>query len=316
MKIQIIQNFPFLLYPIILELLKKLFEHHKLITAIDCAASIFQGNNNILKRLDSQLIADILVEIATKDNTNDSISFSNVRYDITRAIKLLQERHDLPDNKLIQIEWFYLRALEHDRFIPKFLYNALANDPHFFVQLITWLFKRSDGKEDEKKLPESTAKQNIENAYILLRKCNQLPGQDENLINSHVLSNYVQEVEVLLEKAGRLRIGESQLGQYLSHCPVGEDGIWPHEAIRDIIDTLRSESFDSGFSTGKYNQRGFSARSPFDGGNQERVLANKYIKDSEKIRFSYPRTAKILREIASFYEYEATHYDQDVELNI
>lgn len=295
---------------------KKLFDHNKPLTAIDCAASIFRGNDENLKQLDSQLIADVLTDIATNDKTDDNTSFQDVRYDVSSAIKILQARHDLQDTKISQIEWMYLRSFEYERGTPKFLYAALASEPSFFVQLITWLFKRSDGKEDKEKLPDNIAKQNIENAYTLLRKCSLLPGQNKNLIDTQVLSKYVIETRTLLDKAGRVRIGDSQLGQYLSHCPAGGDGIWPHEAVRDVIESIRSENFDNGFHTGKYNQRGVTTRSPFDGGDQEREIAKKYSNDSEKLQFSYPRTANILSGFASSYEHEAIRHDQDAELDV
>ena len=67
---------------------------------------------------------------------------------------------------------------------------------------------------------------------------------------------------------------------------------------------------------GKYNQRGVTTRSPFDGGDQEREIAKKYSKNSKKLQFSYPRTANILSEFASSYEHEAIRHDQDAELDI
>ena len=97
--------------------------------------------------------------------------------------------------------------------------------------------------------------------------------------------------------------------------PVGNDGIWPHEAVRNIIEKIKSPQLDLAIRIGKQNARGMTSRSPWDGCKQERELATKYYGDAKKIELTYPRTAEILRSIARDYDNDARRQDWDSELH-
>ena len=112
----------------------------------------------------------------------------------------------------------------------------------------------------------------------------------------------------------RIKIGDDQIGTYLSRSPVGNDGIWPHESVRAVIERTNSEEIEFALKIGRKNSRGVTSRHPYAGGDQERKLAQEYKSDAKKIQLISPRTAGILRAIAKSYESEAKREDQAVEI--
>jgi hypothetical protein len=75
----------------------------------------------------------------------------------------------------------------------------------------------------------------------------------------------------------------------------------------------RSRALEQGLETGVYNRRGVTVRSPFDGGEQERGLTERYRRDAEALRFDWTRTAACLDRIAETYEHDARREDQGAE---
>jgi hypothetical protein len=133
-------------------------------------------------------------------------------------------------------------------------------------------------------------------------------------IDREKLLSWVERARHELEASGHKKIGDDQLGKFLSHCPDGDDGVWPHESVREIVEKLRSHEFDVALQVGRANARGVTSRSMYSGGDQERELAQKYRADAERIKLKWPRTADILRDLAKSYEYDAAREDKDVEL--
>ena len=100
------------------------------------------------------------------------------------------------------------------------------------------------------------------------------------------------------------------LGHLLSYSPVGEDGIFPHEAVRDCIEKLHSEKLVNGFIVGKENQRGVHS---VTGGLAEKEIAEKYQSNANALRIMYPQTAAILDKLSECYRAESL-YEQKREL--
>lgn len=113
--------------------------------------------------------------------------------------------------------------------------------------------------------------------------------------------------------AGREDFADSRIGNILSASPIGEDGNWPAEAVRDAIDLFRSKPMIESFWIEKSNRRGVTTRMPNDGGNLERKEAAKYRKWAKAITYEHPHTAKTLDILADSYEEQARRRDEDAE---
>ncbi|MDT0633951.1 hypothetical protein [Spectribacter hydrogenoxidans] len=99
----------------------------------------------------------------------------------------------------------------------------------------------------------------------------------------------------------------------LSASPVGADGNWPAEAVRDALDLFRSNRMIEGFIIGTFDRRGVTTRMPGDGGNLERDEATKYRAWAKTITYEHPHTAKALDHLAEDYERDAQRHDEDAE---
>ena len=141
-----------------------------------------------------------------------------------------------------------------------------------------------------------------------------IPGTKGDDIDSSSLINWFESALSILSNADRTYVGSSCIGAYLSRCPEGKDGIWPHESIREVIEKANNEELNRAIQYGRQNSRGVTSRHPYAGGKLERALTKKYSKDARTIQLLSPRTAGILRSIAKNYESDGERHDRDVEL--
>jgi alpha-L-fucosidase len=91
-------------------------------------------------------------------------------------------------------------------------------------------------------------------------------------------------------------------------------GIWPHSAVRDVIEEVASTELEGGIEVGLYNSRGVFWRNSNESGVQERQLAEQYAGFAAAINDRWPRTAAMLRRIANGYRADAHREDQEAEL--
>ncbi len=128
-----------------------------------------------------------------------------------------------------------------------------------------------------------------------------------------MLEAWIKEARSLAKAAGREDIADSRIGDMLSASPMGADGNWPAEPVREVIDLFRSKPMIEGFQIGKSNRRGVTSRVPRDGGELERQEAAKYRAWAKAITYDHPHTAKALDTLADRYEWEAKRHDEDAE---
>jgi len=293
----------------------KLLENNRPLAAIYALSlsPVFNRRNRLIS-LDSDLVANILIRIATNPTDINQVPIQTVRHNILESIEFLQDAGRTPERDIYQIEWLYLKIFRHEAFSPRCLIKRAAKDPTFFAQLVIWVFGRDDGKEEPREnLAEEEVRQRGEIAYHLLNKVSILPGQKGDEIERNTLKEWIDNVREALRDAGRLTRGDEMIGEYLSRCPRGKDGIWPHESIRLIIKQVKSRAIEKGIVVARRNARGVTLRHQCDGGEQERSLAQKYSSDAETIELTWPRTADILRSIAERYELEGDRMDRHVE---
>jgi hypothetical protein len=58
------------------------------------------------------------------------------------------------------------------------------------------------------------------------------------------------------------------IGQVLAWSPVDAEGYWPTEPVRDLLEQLQSEDFETGLRISLGNKRGVTSRGLFEGGTQ------------------------------------------------
>ena len=163
---------------------------------------------------------------------------------------------------------------------------------------------------EPRRTPDQQAAADSQHAWHILHNWRTVPGlRDDNTIDVDHFQDWVTRARLLLSDRDRADVGDEQIGQLLSGSPTGNDGAWPAEPIRDIVERLGSRELENGIHTGKIGSSGVTVRGIYDGGVQERACAAKFRSWSDTTARSWPRTSRLLRELAESYEREAARED-------
>jgi len=105
------------------------------------------------------------------------------------------------------------------------------------------------------------------------------------------------------------------IGQTLAGSPHGDDGVWPHPAVRELIEETGSKELETGVEIGVYNSRGVVSRQLDEVVYKNASLPKKYAGFAVTTKERWPRTAAMLRRIADEYRRQGRREDQDAELH-
>jgi len=284
--------------------IKKLQRVDRYISALEMIAQ------NI-EELPSEIIIDSLEQMATKHSKE---SKRITTYYINRIFEELDKRTDYDKNKLPLLEWYYLPILsDYGNRSPKVLHEELSKNPELFAQVIKWIYKSKNIDEEEEGLDNEIITSRTRNAYELLNTWDKIPGTDEsNNINWDFLKNWISNARELCNNMGRLEPADIHIGKILATYPEGDED-WPPEQICAIIDSINNRNIKDGFYIGITDKHSISSRSPFEGGNRERNLADHFHGYSEKIISKWPITASVLEEVSNNYKLQAKREDHEAE---
>jgi hypothetical protein len=249
--------------------------------------------------LTTDRLVRLLTDVATVD-TEPTGDYPLSHHDISEAFDVLSGRSDVDQETLTSLEFLYIDGLRHTKHGIRNLERQLCESPPLFVHALVLRFRRNDGNEDppEFRAQNPEAGRKLANAaYSLLSQVRRLPGMSDNgELDGRKLRDWIVTARALAHDYVRDEIAESQIGQILAHSPVGADGVWPHETVREVLEELGSERLASGMMMGKRNARGFVTRGR--GGDQERDIAKNYRDASAAVGILYPFTARLLTELA------------------
>lgn len=140
-----------------------------------------------------------------------------------------------------------------------------------------------------------------------------IPGRVPNgMIDPEVFFAWISKVRELAKAKDRLAVTDLTIGGWLSDWPCKKDSeIWPDPVIAKLLDQDDCEDIRCGFSTGVRNSRGVSSRMPYDGGDQERKIANKFKVFTAGWRDQKPNLAAMIEDIAESFEREAKRHDDN-----
>ena len=242
-------------------------------------------------------------------------------YYVEEAFKRMGKCSSLSLEQKAGLEFAYIEALGRPfaktstSKIPH-LEQYVEMHPELYVQAICWLYKRADGAVDPAEfrvLPERIEEM-ATRGYKLLNALGRVPGGGASgEISEARLATWVASVRKSCNELSRADVGDSCIGGLLSHSPVGQDGVWPCEGARAVMEDIQSEVMMQGAHTGVYNSRGVHFRG--EGGEQERALAKKYREWGRALQISHPFVAsKLLMELAKTYDHEARREDTEADI--
>lgn len=285
----------------------KLLEHGRPYAAVDLLAlHVKPGHTPPVG-----LIADAL-ERALRMSPQDDPPLSSFSYHVSELLGALEASEEIDEGRIAALEWAFLPLLGRYERAPSLLHRELARNPDFFAEIVALVF-RAEGEEPRELSEEERAR--AEQGYELLRSWRAVPGiADAGSIDAEALNDWVRRAREAMAASGRGPIGDETVGQVLSNSPPGPDGVWPHPAVCDVIEHVASADLERGFEVGLYNSRGIVTKHPFEGGAQERQLAQRHEGFAVAISDRWPRTAAMLRRIAERYSADARREDQRAEL--
>ena len=232
-------------------------------------------------------------------------------YQVGAMLNYLEQK-SVGQETLAALEYAFFSWLEgfHE---PKALNLLLATDPTLFVKLVCLAFKGRNEIVCER--TQESDRCIVEAAWSVVNGWTGFPGRnDDGSANPRILECWVVEARKKLHESDRADIGDQMIGRSFVNALEGKDGIWPEEPIRDLVESLASQQIETGMIIGQMNARGVTSRGIYEGGTQERDLADHYLENAKSIEIRWPRTAAVLREIGRQYERDAAHEDVQAEV--
>ena len=286
---------------------RKLLQYGRPYTAIEALAFAVHRKATVAPAL----IADVLEQSLRVDPSGDT-PLGSFGYHASKLLASLEASKEVDEKRIAGLEWALLPVLSRDQHVPKLLHRELARDPALFAEVLSFVYR---GEHDEPREGTPDQVERAQRAWQLLHSWRSLPGTQPNgALDAAALSDWVRKARELVSASGRRGIGDQQIGQALSSAPPGADGAWPHESVREVIEQCESDDLEQGFAIGIYNSRGVVSKSLTEGGAQERLLSEQYAAHAAAVSSRWPRTAAVLRGLASTYQRDAEREDQDTEL--
>jgi hypothetical protein len=253
--------------------------------------------------LSPEEIADIIDRFLASDGRD--VERDMVSYQVGHLLDHLDQQ-GLDRERLARFEFAFYPLLERSDRYPSAFYGFLRTLPDYFVDLVKMVYRAKNDEDRTADEKEATA---ARVAWSVLHEWREVPGARANgEVDAAALGEWVHRARLLLAEADRAEIGDEQIGQLLSAGI--DDGAedWPTTAVREVIENLGSVALEAGLYTGIVNSRGITSRGPFDGGQQERDLANRFTTLARQNE-DWPRVAKVLRQVADTYLRRAREED-------
>lgn len=262
---------------------------------------------------DVQLLVETLKAGVGEANVNRDDA-QRVAYEIAELIKMLAECERIEMAELMHLEWIYFGVLEHQAQHDLVIYQHLISDPELLLQLIALIYIPEGESREGWPEPTEPERAAADQAWRILNDWKPFAAlAPAAMLSAEALLRIVERVRTLAAERRHVGIVDDYLGKALASSPVGVDGAWPHEAIRDVLERYNSKALADGFVAGKCNLRGVTSRSPGDGGEQERELVAQYQAWQRTLSARYPQTSASLGRLAEYYRSDANSADVDVK---
>jgi hypothetical protein len=251
-------------------------------------------------------------ERALQTPSNESRTIADISYEVSQLLQMLAESADLETGRVAALEWSFLPLLNHHEYVPRRLHEELTRNPQFFAEVVRFVY---GAVEEERLEPSEELQIRAQQGFQLLRSWRRLPGiLPDGDINASDLAAWIKSAREATAALGRTDEADRLIGEVLGGSPGGTDGAWPHEAVREVIESVKSPDLEAGLEGERINSRGVVTRTLREGGSQERELVDLYRGHASLIRERWPRTAALLGRLADHYQHLGRREDEDAEL--
>lgn len=198
---------------------------------------------------------------------------------------------------MCELEIKFFKILSWERMLcTQYLFKT---DASLYAQLIELVFKKDEETHD---IVDTNKQKTIRFFWDVYYNAKFCPGEINGSVDPSVLSNWVDTFEKMLSDQNQKSLFAHLLGGLFAYSPVGNDGYYPHELIRNIIEEKTNDSLKKGYYTAELNKRGVHT---VDAGEGEKKLALYYQNNANGIRIEYPKTAEIYDMLSRCYFAEA-----------
>lgn len=227
-------------------------------------------------------------------------------YYVEELFRSLRERDDVPWLDLARWEYAYFPLLEY-RDPGLAIFKLMARDPEFFVSILKDVFVEDGTNPDDQ--PTSEKERHRGNAsHRILIAFGRAPGEKNGVIDETALNAWVDGMLAEAAKAKLMNIVPSYIGKALAHASPDGD-VWPPAPVARVLERLKSPDVERGMMIGRYNMRGVYMKAMFEGGKQERDLAQQY-REWAKANAAFPRTKAMLNAVAKRWDAYAKEADE------
>jgi hypothetical protein len=259
--------------------------------------------------LPTPLVLEVLDALVERYADGKAQAHQLMDHYVGETLKTLANRADIDRTMLArqEIRFFPLLRYRDYRFV---IHDLVLEQPSLFVDLIEAVFKPENGPPQE---PSEEARRRADIAFRVLESLKSIPGTVGNDIDAAKLRTWVDDARRLARERDRVTMTEQYIGHLLAYSPPDPtDGVWPHLAVRALIDELESDQLETGIEVQSHNKVGVTSRGVFDGGEQERARANEARAHASQLA-KWPRTAAMMRRIAASWERRATDWDEEAQ---
>lgn len=231
-------------------------------------------------------------------------------WNISRLFSTLSKAEQLTQYELASLEFSYYEILHREKYGTPNLMAEIWRSPSFFMELMCLAFKPRHS--DLEPIPENMQGA-AQTAGSLIHNGRGIPGgKVDGVIDPEAFFEWICSVRKLAQEQDRSVVTDLTIGAWLSDWPLEEDlDSWPVPIIAELLDQDDCEDIRRGFSTGVHNSRGVSSRAPYDGGTQEREIANKFRIFGAAWEEQKPNLTTMIEDIAKSFEHDARRHDDD-----
>src|SRR5207245_842049 len=106
-----------------------------------------------------------------------------------------------------------------DRFRPRFLHSQLVQNPCFFAQVLSAIYRPKEERRDA--APDQTKRNLAEAAHGLLESWVGVPGvKSDGTIDADALNKWVTEARKICGASGRIEVCDIKIGEQLAYGPL------------------------------------------------------------------------------------------------
>ncbi|ABA57200.1 hypothetical protein Noc_0681 [Nitrosococcus oceani ATCC 19707] len=267
----------------------------------------FEALGNRAADVPSSLLTKILEGIGASQEKDAPLPQP---WNISRLFTALSQAGQLSQSELASLEFVYYKILHREEYGTPNLFAEILNSPESFIELICLVYKPRNSESEP--IPESM-QGTAQTAGSLLHNGRGIPGRDSNgVIDPKIFFGWVKKARELANEKDRLAVTDLTIGTWLSDWPCNKNlEFWPDKVIAELLDRDDCEDIRRGFSIGVQNSKGVSSRNPYDGGNQEREIANKFKAFAATWGDEKTNLSAMIEDIAKSFEHQARSHDDD-----